>query len=133
MRTSRGVVAVVFAAVVVVVISSCGEGTSMDFTANESARDALGNAGVDPSSELMYEHFFYFDDEVGVRGAEDDLLAAGFEVETLPPDDDVPTWSLKATQRASLDAEQLDALTIEMQTVAERHGGTYDGWGSPIG
>ncbi len=81
----------------------------------------------------LYEHFFYFDDETSAHSAEDDLVEAGFDVETLPPDAGVEAWSLLATHQASLDAAQLDELTTEMESLACLHGGTYDGWGTARG
>lgn len=104
-----------------------------DQSANQAVRAAIEDAGVDPSSELVYEHYFYFDDEQGAHDAEKELVEAGFDTEILPPVDGDETWALNATRRAALSAVQLDALTEQLSTIAARHGGTYDGWDTPLG
>lgn len=102
-------------------------------SSNQAVRDAISDGGVDPSSELTYEHFFYFGDETGVRSAESELVAAGFAVEVSPPADGFPDWSLVASKRESLSPDELDVVTQSMEELASRYGGTYDGWGTPIG
>ena len=111
--------------------AACSDGGGQ--SANEAVRAAIEDAGVDPSSELVYEHYFYFDGERGAHDAEMELIDVGFETAILPPVEGDETWALKATQRIALSAIQLDALTDRLSTIAERHGGTYDGWGTPLG
>jgi Regulator of ribonuclease activity B len=47
---------------------------------NAKVRDAIEGAGIDPSSELRYEHFLYFAEENGARAAAAEL-ALDFEVD----------------------------------------------------
>jgi len=111
---------------------SCGNRSGDSPSANDATREAIEAAGVDPSGELQYEHFFYFEGEAGARRAADELTSEGFDVDTLPPGEGVEDWVIVATRRESLNAAQLDALTIDLESLASRHGGIYDGWGTPL-
>jgi regulator of RNase E activity RraB len=115
----------------VAVACSCGsDGASR--SADDAARSVIEDQGVDASASLSYEHFFYFGDESPARAAADDLGQRGFTVEVLPPDQDIAEWSVVATHDAALDDEEFDELLSDLTTLAERHGGEYDGWGTPL-
>lgn len=127
------VAAVVGVAVASTVLSARRSNRDRGGSANDAARDAIERLGVDPSSDRTYEHFLYFADEAGARGAEQDLLEEGFDVQVNRPSDGIDEWSLLALQTVALSEEQLDELTTRMEAIASRHGGTYDGWGTALG
>lgn len=125
--------AVIGVAVAVGLLASCGSESANNDSANDAARDAIEDTRVDPSGELAYEHFFYFDDEDGARGVERALTDQGFVVTLYPPGDGVDEWSVIGIQSAALEADELDELTLRMESLASEFGGVYDGWGAPVG
>lgn len=108
-------------------------GCSSEESPNDRARDVLEENGVDPASELAYEHFLYFMDEADARAAETDLSADGYSVELEPPDADEVDWTVVARKTEALSSDELDDLVGSMEDLAAEHDGVYDGWGTPIG
>ncbi len=97
---------------------------------NAEIREELESTGVDPSSRLPYEHFFV-GDEASMRAVVDDL-ADMYDVEIFAVDESLEDWAVVATRTAALDADELDEETAELERIAERHDGEYDGWGIPV-
>jgi Regulator of ribonuclease activity B len=108
--------------------ASSGAGQSAD----QKAREALTQQGLDPSSQLSYTHYLYFrsEDDASSAAAE---LEADFDVKTQSPRGGIDEWAVLAHQSAALDEPSLTALEAKLMAVAERWRGEYDGWEVAVG
>jgi regulator of RNase E activity RraB len=103
-----------------------------DQSVDMAARDQIEQAGVDPAGELTYEHFFYFAEAAGAQGAAAELADQGFDVDTYEPDEAVVEWAVVAIRREALTDDEFEELVTALDALAGRHGGQYDGWGTPL-
>jgi regulator of RNase E activity RraB len=97
---------------------------------NEAVRNELVKAGVDPSSELAYEHFLFFASKsratIAVTRLRDDFEVSG-PVES-PDSSSGLDWSVTARQKVAMDLTEIDQLTRRLEELATGLGGVYDGW-----
>lgn len=91
----------------------------------------LRRAGSDLSQPHDIDFFLYFPTEQAARAAALALDGRGFAVETGKAAQG-PKWLMQLTRRMHPVERDLVALRRELDALAARHGGEYDGWGSPV-
>jgi regulator of RNase E activity RraB len=91
----------------------------------------LRQAGSDLSRPHPIEFFLYFPDEAAASAAAAELAGQGFgqRIERAARG---PAWLLFLTRSMPPEEARLVALRRELEAVAARHGGEYDGWGTPV-
>lgn len=91
----------------------------------------LRQAGSDLSRPHPIEFFLYFPDQAAADAAAAELAGHGFEqrVERAARG---PAWLLFLSKSMPPEEARLVALRRELEAVAGRHGGEYDGWGTPV-
>lgn len=73
-------------------------------------------------------HVLYFPGEAAARAAVEDVERAGYDATVLEPKDDDSDWALHAEDTRVVDDTTVPAFRVLFERIAERHGGTYDGW-----
>lgn len=93
------------------------------------ALTAAGARLTEPRHALFY---LWFDDEPAARGAADDATGEGF-VASVALASEPPAWVLVCEHPALVtDPPTIARLDRAFRSVAERHGGTYDGWEASV-
>jgi regulator of RNase E activity RraB len=90
--------------------------------------DRLTELGADLSEAREVEHFLLFDDREAAEAAAADL--EGYDTTVLEPDADGDRWALAAVKTLAVSVESIAAERDRMSSVAQHHGGEYDGWGA---
>lgn len=87
--------------------------------------------GGDLEEERPVDFYLYFPTEHAAVMVEVELINLRFytEVKFNEYSDD---WSLYANKKMRVTTERLEDLGNWMETLAEKHGGNYDGWGTVV-
>jgi len=93
----------------------------------EAAGQRKSQAATDDSSYKGMRHFLYFPNKKKALEAGELLHGHGFAVK-IGRHPDGEQWGIFATGEAPKTGEQMDDLRDEMETLAVRFGGEYDGW-----
>jgi len=87
---------------------------------------ALSKLGDDPRAERTVDHTVHFPDAASASAGADALRRAGFTVvEAAGP-------RVSCTRVHDLEIRTLESVMSDALDAAERHGGTYDGWGAAV-
>jgi hypothetical protein len=86
----------------------------------------LRKAGIAPFDEHLVDFFFALPDEAACRTIAGILEPEGFTTDSRAEAEG--GWSLHATRGMRLIVPDMQALTVRFRTLAEEHGGKYDGW-----
>ncbi|NMG35841.1 hypothetical protein GRF61_15445 [Azoarcus sp. TTM-91] len=90
----------------------------------------LQQAGSDLSQPHSIEFFLYFPSEKAAKAAARELK--GFASKEVSPADEGPEWLLLLSRQMKPIEKDLVSLRATFESLAARHGGEYDGWGSPV-
>jgi regulator of RNase E activity RraB len=96
------------------------------------AIEELRRLGADLSRPMHVDHFIHDLTEHAAEKVSAELAKRGFDVLVLPPDEDVPDWTIQASQAALISDESINNLRGELEILAERYGAHYDGWGAEV-
>lgn len=98
--------------------------------ATVAAYRSLVSHGGPPREPLMLEQHFYTGEGGDIDGLTAALTERGFHVESLGYDPDSPdrTWRLVVVRLELLEERLLLALSDELDALARRFDGVYDGW-----
>jgi regulator of RNase E activity RraB len=94
--------------------------------------EQLRNDGVDLASVAIQEHYLRFPSSDAAERAADILAADGFTV-VRPTSVDKGGWPVLVRVNDSLDLFTLAYWRKQFSGLSSRFGGTYDGWGVPMG
>lgn len=97
-------------------------------SADDLLLSQLAALGADLSQPRHVLHYLYFGDEASATAAERQVASAGYETTLNPPDESIPQWSLRAETHGVVNGSTIEAIRTLFETVAEEHGGEYDGW-----
>jgi regulator of RNase E activity RraB len=92
--------------------------------------EQLRKAGSDLSRAHEVEFFLYFPTQAGAEAAAAEVAKQGFAPELRPRH--CEHWPLKLVKSLKPTEQALLAIRAELSSIASRHGGEYDGWGSPV-
>ena len=92
--------------------------------------EQLRQAGSDLSKPHDIEFFLYFPTQSGAEAAAAEVKKKGFTAELQPRRGD--DWPLQLTKALRPTEKELLAIRAELSSIASKHGGEYDGWGSPV-
>ncbi len=92
--------------------------------------ERLAEEGLDLNQERRIEFFFYFSSEAQARDAARVLLGSGYEAKVGPSADD--QWLLEASVVDQPLPHRIAHLRCMLDQFALDHGGSFDGWGTPI-
>jgi regulator of RNase E activity RraB len=91
--------------------------------------DGLIKAGADLRESRHALWHLYASAEPAARAIAAEAAEAGYEVTVREPLEGVsPTWSVVCETRVVTTPEVVRAADERFHAIAERHGGTYDGW-----
>jgi len=91
----------------------------------------LREAGSDLSKPHPVEFFLYFPTEEAAGRAQSRLADRGFTVEVEQAEQG-PDWVALARRLMVPTEAELVQIREELNALAEREGGQYDGWGTPV-
>jgi len=91
----------------------------------------LANAGGDLAKSTETIHYLYLPDESQARAAEMELLPAGYHVKVRPAAQGTE-WLALATIDVVPTEDNIARIRNSFETIAERFGGTYDGWEAAV-
>ena len=116
--------------VVLIVLAGCEPNIS---TANPDAEviEQLRLAGSDISKPHPIEFFLYFPTAISADAACGILRSQNFTASAQPSASSSDFVCL-ATKSLIPTVEEMNRLTIELNSLAARFDGEYDGWGSPV-
>lgn len=97
-----------------------------------SVLDSLRDAGSDLSKPHQIDFFFYFPDQASANAAAKDLRTLGYRIVGLAPTSDESAWHLQALRSMVPELATMNQSTRELNALAARHGGEYDGWGTSV-
>lgn len=105
------------------------EGLSQDVDANTLSE--LAEAGSDLSQPHEMEFFFYLPTEQAAQAVAETLRQDGFTIrlESVDPDHD---WLCLGSREMTPALAELQRLRTRFTSLAESHGGAYDGWGATV-
>lgn len=91
----------------------------------------LADAGSDLSLPHEMEFFFYLPTEQAAQSVAETLRREGFAIrlEAVDPGHD---WLCLGTREMTPAHDELQRLRTRFTTLAESHGGAYDGWGATV-
>ncbi|WP_169742160.1 ribonuclease E inhibitor RraB [Arenimonas malthae] len=92
----------------------------------------LKDAGSDLSKPHNIDFFFYFPDQASANAAAIDLRTLGYRIVGIAPTSDESAWHLKALRSMVPELAAMNQSTRELNALAARHGGEYDGWGTSV-
>lgn len=92
--------------------------------------EQLRQAGSDLSQPHEIEFFLYFPTQAGAQAVAAEVTKKGFTAELRPEHGD--TWPLQLLKRLKPTEKELLAIRAELSSIAAKHGGEYDGWGSSV-
>jgi regulator of ribonuclease activity B len=92
-------------------------------------KQGSGWKAQDPREQSLIVHFLYFPKEETAREASEDLRLRGWIVE-IRLGADGENWLLLAKQEPS--ADDCETMRQELELVAHKFGGEYDGWGATV-
>ncbi len=91
----------------------------------------LEEAGSDLSKEHSIEFFFYFPTEAQARAATGEIAGDGFEV-LVEPAVEGSEWHCLVRKSMVPDHQALVDIGSRFESIADRHDGEYDGWGTEV-
>lgn len=97
-----------------------------------SVIEGLRDAGSDLSKPHQIDFFFYFPDQASANAAANELRALGYRVVGLAPTSDQSAWHVQALRSMVPELAAMNRSTRELNALATRHGGDYDGWGTSV-
>jgi len=91
----------------------------------------LADAGSDLSQRHEVEFFFYLPTEPAAQSVAETLRGEGFAIrlEAVDPGSD---WLCLGSRAMTPELGELHRLRNRFTTLAESHGGAYDGWGATV-
>ncbi len=92
----------------------------------------LRQAGSDLAKAHSIEFFFYFPSEENARSAAKDLTDLNYSVKEVRKDPDSGSWTVLATRMMVPCLEDVVASTVELEKLAGKYEGDYDGWGTEV-
>lgn len=94
--------------------------------------ESLRDAGSDLSKPHKIDFFFYFPDQASAEAAGGELQRLGYRVVGLAPTSDESAWHLQAFRSMVPELVAMNQSTRDLEALAARHGGDYDGWGTSV-
>lgn len=91
----------------------------------------LEAAGSDLSKEHLIEFFLYFPTEAEARAAAGEIAADDFDAVVEPAASD-GLWLCFARKSMVPDHQLLVDIGATFESIADRYGGEYDGWGTEV-
>ena len=92
----------------------------------------LRDAGSDLSKPHLIDFFFYFPDRKSAEAAAAELRSLRYDVFDIGAANDQSVWLVQANRSLVPDLAMMNASTRELEALAARHGGDYDGWGTSV-
>ena len=78
------------------------------------------------------EHLAYFSDQVARDRFAREATEQGFMIRLLEPETEAAPLGAQATRDDAIDLNSIHLVSRSVQSLAERLGGEYDGWGAPL-
>ncbi|SEJ52267.1 ribonuclease E inhibitor RraB [Demequina mangrovi] len=101
-----------------------------DLWADDAAQlEAMTERGADVTAPRESEFFLSFTSEPRVREAADELRSKRVTHELVEPSHDIPEWMLFVRHYRKPLVPDLLRETVDLcESLAEKHGGDYEGW-----
>src|SRR5262245_58596952 len=124
----------IFAAVALVATSA---GAQTQAFRDEAAADAqviesLRAHGSDLTKPHPTRYYFYFKDEQSARAASTELEQQGFKLERLGLAPKKNEWLVLTSKPTIPSLPVVSAITSELNALARKHSGVYDGWEAAV-
>jgi hypothetical protein len=91
----------------------------------------LASAGDDPAKSRTVDFYLYFPTEKAAQAAATEIARSGF-LPVVRPAAKGPEWLCFATKATVPTLEALHVARKQLNEAAQRNGGEYDGWESPV-
>ena len=90
----------------------------------------LRHNGADVTKVHDIDFFLVFDSESDAAPIVEKLRAVGYEIVGVSRPSSARHWEIHAKRKMVPELRAMQATTRILQTLAEAHGGRYDGWGT---
>jgi hypothetical protein len=94
--------------------------------------DAMKANGADLSKPTEISFYLYFPSEDDAGKAAAELRRLGYAAQVRPPLPDFDEWLCYATRRMVPSAQEIDDARSELESLASRFSGDFDGWEAAI-
>jgi hypothetical protein len=94
--------------------------------------DAMKAHGADLTKPTEISFYLYFPAEDDAENAAAALRRSGYTAEVRPPLPDFDEWLCYATREMVPSATGIDHARSELESLANRFGGDFDGWEAEI-
>lgn len=94
--------------------------------------DAMKAHGADLSKPTEISFYLYFPAEDDAESAAAELRRSGYEAEVRPPLPNFDEWLCYATREMLPSPEGIDNVRSELESLADKFGGDFDGWEAEI-
>lgn len=115
-------------------LAFCGMCAAQSLAEQQDARviENLVAAGSDISKLHNVDFFMLLPSEAQAKMAAAEMERLGYTVASIDQPPGQSQWQIQATRRMAPQLEAMTATTRELEAVAARHGGDYDGWGTGV-
>ena len=93
---------------------------------------ALRDAGSDLSKPAHVLVYLYFEDESDARPAAAEVGELGYEMRVTEPSHGVEQWAVVGEKQLAPTPEAVAKLRDDLDGVAKRHRGEFDGWEASV-
>lgn len=98
---------------------------------NRKVVEALAKKGDSGSRLREVDHWAFFETEASCRAFVASAEGHGFSVR-VPPSEQGGQFFVKMGREDTVELEHIHQVNMQLHDLAEEHGGTYDGWESPV-
>ncbi|MEJ5896014.1 ribonuclease E inhibitor RraB [Aquabacterium sp. G14] len=108
--------------------------TALSRSTDPDALVLLHMAKVGADLRKPHEPDFAFDvpNKESAEALAQDLCQLDYEVQLYEPDDENPEYKVVAMTTMVLDLGVLNQLSSKFESLAEKYGASYDGWGAEV-
>lgn len=111
----------------------CPTEISLQWMKNRDTVGALGEAGDNLSTSRLISHWLYFPTEIARQAFLVEAGESGFAVkERFPSQKGKDRFGVEITRTDVAELDHIHGVAVDLMKAADRQGGDYDGWESPV-
>ncbi len=122
---------------IIIIISStlfAGICSAQSIAEQQDARviENLVSAGSDISKPHNIDFFMFMPSKAKAKSASAEMEQLGYTIVSVDRDSGQSQWQIHATRVMAPQLDAMTATTRTLESVAAKHGGDYDGWGTGV-
>ena len=118
------------AAILCLATSSAFAQTSIAEQQDAQVIESLRAAGSNLSKSHDIDFFLMFGAKSQAEGAAAEIELLGYRIAAIESSPDGTQWQVHATRQMVPALDAMSSITRDLEPLAQKHGGYYDGWGT---